>query len=265
MPTKIEWAEETWNPVTGCTKVSPGCKHCYAETQAERFRGTKAFPNGFDLTLKPERLEQPQRWKKPRRIFVNSMSDLFHEGIDDQYIILTYEIMRSTTRHEYLVLTKRAERMREMLTSGLGVYMHPNIWHGVSVENQDYALRRIPDLCDVPSPVRFLSCEPLLGPLDLTPWLDELQWVIVGGESGPRQAADRPRLGPRDPRSVRRRRRALLHEAGRQGPTDPRRPHDPPGSRSRTRGSLTSAAGAMRGAAKRRSEVLGVVRGGKSR
>ena len=184
MPTKIEWAEETWNPVTGCTKVSPGCKHCYAETQAERFRGTKAFPNGFDLTLKPERLEQPQRWKKPRRIFVNSMSDLFHEGIHDQYIILTYEIMRSTTRHEYLVLTKRAERMREMLTSGLGVYMHPNIWHGVSVENQDYALRRIPDLCDVPSPVRFLSCEPLLGPLDLTPWLDELQWVIVGGESG---------------------------------------------------------------------------------
>ena len=184
MPTKIEWAEETWNPVTGCTKVSPGCKHCYAETQAERFRGTKAFPNGFDLTLKPERLEQPQRWKKPRRIFVNSMSDLFHEGIDDQYIILTYEIMRSTTRHEYLVLTKRAERMREMLTTGLGVYMHPNIWHGVSVENQDYAQRRIPDLCDVPSPVRFLSCEPLLGPLDLTPWLDELQWVIVGGESG---------------------------------------------------------------------------------
>ena len=191
MPTKIEWAEETWNPVTGCTKVSPGCtkvspgcKHCYAETQAERFRGTKAFPNGFDLTLKPERLEQPQRWKKPRRIFVNSMSDLFHEGIDDQYIILTYEIMRSTTRHEYLVLTKRAERMREMLTTGLGVYMHPNIWHGVSVENQDYALRRIPDLCDVPSPVRFLSCEPLLGPLDLTPWLHELQWVIVGGESG---------------------------------------------------------------------------------
>ena len=184
MPTKIEWAEETWNPVTGCTKVSPGCKHCYAETQAERFRGTKAFPNGFDLTLKPERLEQPQRWKKPRRIFVNSMSDLFHEGIHDQYIILTYEIMRSTTRHEYLVLTKRAERMREMLTTGLGVYMHPNIWHGVSVENQDYALRRIPDLCDVPSPIRFLSCEPLLGPLDLTPWLDELQWVIVGGESG---------------------------------------------------------------------------------
>ena len=184
MPTKIEWAEETWNPVTGCTKVSPGCKHCYAETQAERFRGTKAFPNGFDLTLKPERLEQPQRWKKPRRIFVNSMSDLFHEGIHDQYIILTYEIMRSTTRHEYLVLTKRAERMREMLTSGLGVYMHPNIWHGVSVENQDYALRRIPDLCDVPSPIRFLSCEPLLGPLDLTPWLDQLQWVIVGGESG---------------------------------------------------------------------------------
>ena len=184
MPTKIEWAEETWNPVTGCTKVSPGCKHCYAETQAERFRGTKAFPNGFDLTLKPERLEQPQRWKKPRRIFVNSMSDLFHEGIHDQYIILTYEIMRSTTRHEYLVLTKRAERMREMLTTGLGVYMHPNIWHGVSVENQDYALRRIPDLCDVPSPIRFLSCEPLLGPLDLTPWLDQLQWVIVGGESG---------------------------------------------------------------------------------
>ena len=184
MPTKIEWAEETWNPVTGCTKVSPGCKHCYAETQAERFRGTKAFPNGFDLTLKPDRLEQPQRWKKPRRIFVNSMSDLFHEGIHDQYIILTYEIMRSTTRHEYLVLTKRAERMREMLTTGLGVYMHPNIWHGVSVENQDYALRRIPDLCDVPSPIRFLSCEPLLGPLDLTPWLDQLQWVIVGGESG---------------------------------------------------------------------------------
>ena len=184
MPTKIEWAEETWNPVTGCTKVSPGCKHCYAETLAERFRGTKAFPNGFDLTLKPERLEQPQRWKKPRRIFVNSMSDLFHEGIDDQYIILTYEIMRSTTRHKYLVLTKRAERMREMLTTGLGVYMHPNIWHGVSVETQDYALRRIPDLCDVPSPIRFLSCEPLLGPLDLTPWLDELQWVIVGGESG---------------------------------------------------------------------------------
>ena len=220
MPTKIEWAEETWNPVTGCTKVSPGCKNCYAEGIAERFRGTPAFPNGFDLTLKPDRLDQPSRWRKPRRIFVNSMSDLFHEDIDLAFLSEVYHEMFRNPRHEYLILTKRAERMARLLgispdprnpwgkRFGHTIQDTPNIWHGVSVENQHWAEERIPYLLQVPSAIRFLSCEPLLGPLDLSEWLppsdveyhpynlrppvtyrinSPISWVIVGGESGPRR------------------------------------------------------------------------------
>ena len=192
----IEWTDATWNPVTGCTKVSPGCAHCYAETIAERFRGTPAFPEGFDVQLREHKLELPKRWRKPRRIFVNSMSDLFHEDIPAEYIRDVYTTMLDASHHQYQVLTKRAERMarlfdrRELYDFRHGPIvsdMQPrvgHIWHGVSVENQHWAEQRIPHLLQVPSAIRFLSCEPLLGPLDLSPWLDQLQWVIVGGESG---------------------------------------------------------------------------------
>ena len=185
----IEWTDATWNPVTGCTKVSPGCAHCYAETIAERFRGTPAFPNGFDVQLREHKLDLPKRWRKPRRIFVNSMSDLFHEDIPDEYIERVYQSMFEAPQHQYQVLTKRAERMAVLLDRGIRWGLLPaapraNMWHGASVENQHWADERIPYLLRVRVAVKFLSCEPLLGPLDLTPWLDQLQWVIVGGESG---------------------------------------------------------------------------------
>ena len=193
MPTKIEWADESWNPVTGCDEVSPGCAHCYAKALAERFRGTKGFPDGFDLTLKPERLDQPARWRKPRRIFVNSMSDLFHEDIPLYYIGDVYRAMLAAPHHQYLILTKRARRMASLLNAETPkeqalvsqINKAPNIWHGVSTENQRFADERIPHLLAVPTQIHFLSCEPLLGPLDLTAYLPRLQWVIVGGESGP--------------------------------------------------------------------------------
>ena len=188
----IEWTDATWNPVTGCTKVSPGCAHCYAETIAERFRGTPAFPNGFDVQLREHKLDLPKRWRKPRRIFVNSMSDLFHEDIPLHFIGSVYRTMLEADHHQYQVLTKRASRMLSLLTPETPkeyalvsqIHKAAHIWHGVSVENQHWAEQRIPRLARVQTAVRFLSCEPLLGPLDLTPWLDELQWVIVGGESG---------------------------------------------------------------------------------
>lgn len=244
---KIEWTDATWNPVTGCTKVSPGCDHCYAETFAERWRGTPGhhFENGFDVTLRPERLQQPLRWKRPRRVFVNSMSDLFHDSVPDDYIAQVFAVMGAARQHTFQVLTKRHARMRSLLSSPdfartvvtwEGATMRaqgqrgivpaeqwplPNVWLGVSVENQKWADIRIPALLATPAATRFLSCEPLLGPVDIwgqggdrvaagvyalpdPPEYDGgepvcqdhgvercrqgcrfVDWVIVGGESGP--------------------------------------------------------------------------------
>ncbi len=177
----IEWTEATWNPVTGCTQISPGCAHCYAKTFAERFRGVPGHPyeRGFDLQLRPERLEQPLRWKKPRTIFVNSMSDLFHPNVPDEYIAKVFDTLRAARQHRFQVLTKRSERLAALAP----VLPWPeNVWMGVSVESQRF-IHRVDDLRRVPARVRFLSCEPLLGGLQLD--LSDIDWVIVGGESGP--------------------------------------------------------------------------------
>jgi protein gp37 len=248
--TGIAWTDSTWNPVRGCTKVSPGCKNCYAETFAERWRGVPghAFEQGFDLRLVPEALEFPLRWRRPRRIFVNSMSDLFHGDVPDSFILRVFDVMREASHHTFQVLTKRPARMadfcrrlrfdagsvfgpgpdrsgglwlvggaetgevvrdayqdREIPGYGFSMVMR-NVWLGVSVENQAAADERIPHLLATPAAVRFLSCEPLLGPVDLRPTIDawsgqvaraavegrplrplppRIDWVIVGGESGP--------------------------------------------------------------------------------
>lgn len=237
--TKIEWTDATWNPVTGCDKVSPGCDHCYAETIAHRFAGTAAYPDGFAVTLHPERLDQPLRWRRPRLVFVNSMSDLFHKDIPDQYIARVFAVMALAPQHTFQLLTKRHGRMRSLLSSPgwtakvddaaaaiaeernlpiTHVFPLPNVWLGVSVEDQQRADLRIPALLDTPAAVRFLSCEPLLGAVDLSkslakyrpgdehPWdsdelkaRDVLHWVIAGGESGP---AARP-MHPEWARSLR--------------------------------------------------------------
>ncbi|QDH85191.1 hypothetical protein SEA_SALVADOR_57 [Gordonia phage Salvador] len=198
--TGIEWTDATWNPVTGCTKVSAGCDHCYAESIAHRFDGTKAYPNGFDVTLRPERLDQPLRWRRPRRVFVNSMSDLFHDDIPDEYIAQVWAVMAYSYRHTFQILTKRHARMRSLLSSDrfvklfddafcnlpdwtdswpdldfapaghnwhLGDGPLSNVWLGVSTEDQRWADIRIPALLDTPAAVRFISAEPLLGRIDL--------------------------------------------------------------------------------------------------
>jgi len=175
----IEWTDATWNPTTGCHKVSPGCAHCYAERLAERFRGTPAFPVGFDLALRSDRLRLPLRWKEPRRIFVNSMSDLFHPDVPRSYIEAVFAVMREAGWHRFQILTKRSERLREL---GPQLDWPANVWMGVSVENQRWA-SRVDDLRSVPCAIRFLSLEPLLGPVSLD--LKGIHWVIVGGESGP--------------------------------------------------------------------------------
>ena len=184
---KIEWTDATWNPVRGCTKVSPGCKHCYAQTFAERFRGVPGHPyeQGFDLRLVPSKLDTPLAWKQPRRIFVNSMSDLFHNKVPVSYIRQVAEVMRIADWHTFQVLTKRAKRLRDLLNNELYEISHlSHIWWGVSVENRKHGLPRIEELRAASASVRFLSIEPLLedlGPIDLA----GISWVIVGGESGP--------------------------------------------------------------------------------
>jgi protein gp37 len=229
--TTIEWtrgddgsAGATWNPVTGCSKVSPGCDHCYAETFAERFRGVRGHPyeQGFDLRIWPERLELPFRWRKPRRVFVNSMSDLFQSGVETSFVAKAFAVMWATPQHTYQVLTKRPGRMASLLDSSdwwgrvvaelcclvpdrhrrdeliaavaehaRGRWVLPNVWLGTSVESQKWASVRIPRLIETPATIRFLSCEPLLEAVDLARWLlvpgqtAPLHWVIVGGESGP--------------------------------------------------------------------------------
>jgi protein gp37 len=220
----IEWTDATWNPTRGCTKVSAGCDHCYAETFAERWRGVPghAYEEGFDPLVVPEKLDQPLRWKRPRRIFVNSMSDLFHDAMPDDYIAQVFAVMACASQHTFQVLTKRHARMRALLNASdfrEAVHRHyvclpddrpgftgytwplPNVWLGVSVETQQWADIRVPALLGTPAAVRFLSCEPLLGPVtfrwaEWQPWaerpgvtnhldgLRRIDWVIVGGESG---------------------------------------------------------------------------------
>jgi protein gp37 len=182
----IEWTDATWNPVRGCTKISPGCKHCYAETFAERFRGVKGHPyeRGFDLRLVSEKLDVPLKWKRPRMIFVNSMSDLFHPDVPDEYITRVAEVMIEARWHTYQVLTKRSERLRDLLNGKLRFAANTrHIWWGVSVEDRKYGVPRIMHLRSAPAQVRFLSIEPLLESLgDLN--LSGIHWAIVGGESG---------------------------------------------------------------------------------
>lgn len=178
----IEWTEATWNPVTGCTKISPGCKHCYAERMAHRLQamGNSNYENAFDLTLQPQMLELPLSWKKPKTIFVNSMSDLFHQDVPVGYIKKVFRVMNEAHWHRFQVLTKRAGRLRALNDR---LEWTENIWMGVSVESRDY-YQRIRDLAGTDAQIRFLSLEPLLGALPRMP-LKGIDWVIVGGESGP--------------------------------------------------------------------------------
>ena len=178
----IEWTESTWNPVTGCTKLSPGCKHCYAERMARRLQaiGHPNYANGFRVTLHQRALELPLAWKRPRAIFVNSMSDLFHEAVPTDFILRVFEVMQRASWHRYQILTKRSDRLRELDDR---LPWQPNIWMGVSVENQQYCYR-IDHLRETHARVKFLSLEPLLGPIHNLP-LSGIDWVIVGGESGP--------------------------------------------------------------------------------
>ena len=196
---KIEWTEKVWNPVTGCTEVSPGCDNCYAKTFSERFRGVPGHPfeRGFDLTLRPERLQDPLRWRKPQRVFVNSMSDLFHKDVPDEFIEQVFATMYTGShcphRHTFQVLTKRPERMRRIVrriydgwSERLVPHARPSrpsgIWLGVSIESNDYAWRA-DMLRETPAALRWISAEPLLGPLDRVD-LTGIDWVVVGGESG---------------------------------------------------------------------------------
>jgi protein gp37 len=192
--TTIEWTDATWNPTRGCSKISPGCKFCYAERFAERFRGVPGHPfeQGFDVRLIPEKLPEPLKWKSPRKIFVNSMSDLFHESIPDDYILRIAQIMHQANWHTFQVLTKRQDRMARLLSGPLKSFAaEPHIWWGVSVEDREYGLPRLRKLQSTSISMRFLSIEPLLedlGEIDL----NGINWVIVGGESGPGARPMRP-------------------------------------------------------------------------
>ncbi len=178
----IEWTEATWNPVTGCTKISPGCAHCYAERMAKRLQamGQLRYRDAFKVTLQPDVLEQPLRWKRPRLIFVNSMSDLFHEDVTEDYIARCFAVMEEAGQHTFQILTKRPERAAELAPR---LRWPSNVWMGTSVESAAY-VRRIGFLARIPAAIRFLSLEPLLGPIPRLP-LKHIHWVIVGGESGP--------------------------------------------------------------------------------
>lgn len=183
---KIEWTDTTWNPLRGCTKISPGCKHCYAETFAERFRGIPGHPyeQGFDLRLVPEKLSEPFLWSSPRTVFVNSMSDLFQPGVPDAYIEDVVRVMVEANWQTYQVLTKRSERLRDLLSTKLRFAAdHRHIWWGVSVEDKRYGLPRVEHLRAAPAVVKFLSIEPLLEDLGQFE-ISGIHWAIMGGESG---------------------------------------------------------------------------------
>lgn len=187
---KIEWTEQTWNPIVGCTKISAGCKHCYAETMAKRLQamGTLGYENGFALRLLPERLADPAKRQKPTVYFVNSMSDLFHEKVSESYIERVFDVIAATPQHSYQILTKRAARLARYFRDRA---VPPNVWLGVSVENRPHGVPRIDYLRTVRARIRFLSVEPLLddvGALDLR----DIHWVIVGGESGPKARPMKP-------------------------------------------------------------------------
>ena len=192
--TTIAWTNYSWNPTSGCDKVSPGCKHCYADDIATRFAGSKAFPNGFKFTIHRDRFDQPRKVHKPSKIFVNSMSDLFHEQMQLATIQKLFAVMGECPQHTFQILTKRHERLAELAPS---LIWHPNIWMGVSVENQRYADLRIPYLRSVTAAVRFLSVEPLIEPVQLN--LEGIHQVLIGCESGPKR---RP-MNPDWARSVR--------------------------------------------------------------
>jgi protein gp37 len=190
--TTIEWTEQTWNPTTGCTKISPGCKHCYAETMATRLQamGANGYQNGFKLSILPERLAEPLKRRKPTTYFVNSMSDLFHNEIPFEFLDRVFDVIKQTPHHTYQILTKRAARMRKYFVPGER-FLPGNVWLGVSVENRKHGLPRIDELREIEASIRFLSVEPLLedlGEIDLT----GIQWVIVGGESGPKARPMKP-------------------------------------------------------------------------
>jgi protein gp37 len=180
---KIEWTDSTWNPVTGCTKISPGCKNCYAERMAKRLKamGQPNYKNGFNLTLHHHMLEKPLEWKKPSLIFVNSMSDLFHQDVPLEFILQVFNTMKEANWHQFQLLTKRSERLMELSPK---ITWLDNVWMGVSVENQEYTYR-IDHLRKTEAKIKFLSIEPLIGPVNEMN-LNNINWVIVGGESGPR-------------------------------------------------------------------------------
>jgi protein gp37 len=179
---QIEWTEMTWNPVTGCSKVSQGCKFCYAERMAKRLKamGVERYRNGFEVTLQEDLINEPYKWVKPRIVFVNSMSDLFHESVPDEFIYRVFEVMADCPQHTFQILTKRSHRLLQLSAE---LKWTNNIWMGVSVESED-VLFRVQHLQQVSAKIRFLSCEPLIGPIDELP-LQNIHWVIVGGESGP--------------------------------------------------------------------------------
>jgi protein gp37 len=179
----IEWTEATWNPLTGCTKISPACQNCYAERLAARLKamGNPSYTNGFDITLHERLLQTPLAWLKPKMIFVNSMSDLFHEAVSEEFIIRVFNIMNQAYWHNFQVLTKRSDRLLKLNEK---LHWSSNIWMGVSVENSDYIFR-IDDLRQTQAKIKFISFEPLLGPIHNLD-LEGIDWVIVGGESGPR-------------------------------------------------------------------------------
>lgn len=179
----IEWTEHTWNPVTGCLKISRGCKNCYAERMAKRLKamGAARYVNGFEPTLHWDLIDAPRAWKKPRLVFVNSMSDLFQDDVPEEFIQAVFSTMEACPQHTFQILTKRSERLRNLSRR---LQWSPNVWMGVSVEDAR-VMHRVTDLAAIPAAVRFLSCEPLIGPLDDIQ-LDNIDWVIVGGESGPR-------------------------------------------------------------------------------
>lgn len=179
---KIEWTEVTWNPVTGCSKVSEGCRHCYAERMAKRLKamGNGRYANGFDVTLHHDLIKLPLRWREPRTVFVNSMSDMFHETVPLDFIQAVFETMKACPQHTFQILTKRALRLRSLSSE---LQWPANVWMGVSVEDEQ-SIPRIAELKEVSAHLRFLSCEPLIGPLENLP-LEGISWVIVGGESGP--------------------------------------------------------------------------------